>query len=80
MSEFEHFRRWLKCHRLHKYENLFQNFTFQEVREKSCSPSFDGLCFIGQRIKCRKDERTWYDSGSCKEASTEDGRTVVSCP
>ena len=31
LSEFDHFKKWLKCQRLHKYGHLFQNLTFKEV-------------------------------------------------
>lgn len=30
-TEFDHFRKWLKGHRLHKYDYLFQNMSFDEV-------------------------------------------------
>lgn len=30
-TEQEHFKKWLKCHRLHKYDNLFSNMSFEEV-------------------------------------------------
>ena len=30
-TEAEHFKKWLKCHRLHKYDNLFTNMSFEEV-------------------------------------------------
>ena len=30
-TEMDHFRKWLKVHRLHKYDHLFQKMTFEEV-------------------------------------------------
>lgn len=30
-SEPEHFKKWLKCHRLHKYDQIFHSMSFDEV-------------------------------------------------
>ena len=32
-TDFDHFRKWLKGHRLHKYDTLFQNMSFDEVSQ-----------------------------------------------
>jgi len=52
-TEYDSLLKWLKSHRLHKYHQLFESMTFEEVRGCSLAVVCSCVWKNGQPLKCR---------------------------